>query len=116
MRRKTFFISLTIIAVILVLVAVRNRLGPRRAPRYVVLICIDAVRPDHLGCYGYQRETSPRIDDLAARGALFEDAITQAPWTLPSIATVLSSTFPSQHGARRNTGSQAVYSGLEHNF
>jgi hypothetical protein len=74
------------------------------------------VRPDHLSCYGYHRETSPRLDDLAARGALFEDAVTQAPWTLPSLATVLSSTFPSQHGARRNTGSQAVYAGLEYNF
>ena len=116
MRRKIVIILVTVVAVALVLVAVKSRQARRRAPKYVVFICIDAVRPDHLGCYGYHRETSPRLDDLAARGALFEDAVTQAPWTLPSIATVLSSTFPSQHGARRTGGSQAVYSGLEHNF
>lgn len=115
MRTKIVIILVTLIAAVLVLVAVMSRLGSPR-PKYVVFICIDAVRPDHLGCYGYGRDTSPRLDDLAARGALFEDAVTQAPWTLPSLATVLSSTFPSQHGARRNTGSQAVYSGLEHNF
>ncbi len=116
MMRKIIILLATVAAVALVLVAVKRRQAAPGAPRYVVLICIDAVRPDHLGCYGYRRETSPRLDDLAARGALFEDAVTQAPWTLPSIATVLSSTFPSQHGARRTGGSQAVYSGLEHNF
>ena len=116
MMRKIVILSVTVVAVALVLLAVKRRQDSPGAPRYVVFICIDAVRPDHLGCYGYQRETSPRLDDLAARGALFEDAVTQAPWTLPSIATVLSSTFPSQHGARRTGGSQAVYSGLEHNF
>ncbi|MFC1799417.1 sulfatase [Candidatus Eisenbacteria bacterium] len=116
MRGKFIIILAVIVAVVLVLVAVKRRQASQWAPRYVVFICIDAVRPDHLGCYGYHRDTSPRLDDLAARGALFEDAVTQAPWTLPSIATVLSSTFPSQHGARRTGGSQAVYSGLEHNF
>jgi len=79
----------------------RDRSEP---PQYVVLIFMDAVRPDHLGAYGYGRDTSPRIDDLAARGALFEDAVAQAPWTLSSVATVMSSTFPSQHGAKRREG------------
>lgn len=80
---------------------IRKRSEP---PQYVILIFMDAVRPDHLSCYGYERETSPRIDALAREGALFEDAVAQAPWTLSSVATVMTSTFPSQHGAKRREG------------
>jgi hypothetical protein len=65
----------------------------------VVMIAIDTLRPDHLGCYGYGRSTSPRIDRLAADGALFENAVSQAPWTLPSFGTVFTSLYPTQHGA-----------------
>jgi hypothetical protein len=65
---------------------------------------MDAVRPDHVSCYGYERNTTPRIDELAGRGAVFDDAIAQAPWTLSSVATLLSSTFPCQHGAKRIEG------------
>jgi hypothetical protein len=114
MRRLLTILILGGIAAVVVAIFV---LRPRpEGPRYVFLICLDAVRSDHLGCYGYGRETSPRIDGLAAEGALFEDAVTQAPWTLPSIATVLSSTFPCQHGARRTEGTRAAYSGVPDNF
>jgi len=68
-------------------------------PLNVVIIGIDTLRPDHLGCYGYGRDTSPEIDSLAARGALFENVTSQAPWTLPSFATIFTSLYPSQHGA-----------------
>jgi arylsulfatase A-like enzyme len=78
--------------------------GGRAKPQYVIVILMDAVRPDHLSCYGYGRPTSPRIDELAGAGAVFEDAVAQAPWTLPSVATILSSKFPSQHGAERVGG------------
>jgi len=78
--------------------------GRETRPQYVIIILMDAVRPDHLSCYGYDRKTSPNIDELASKGVLFEDAVSQAPWTLPSLATILSSTFPSQHGAKRVAG------------
>jgi arylsulfatase A-like enzyme len=65
----------------------------------VILIGLDTVRPDHLGAYGYERGTSPRIDQLAAEGVLFENAVSQAPWTHPSFATVFTSLYPTQHGA-----------------
>jgi arylsulfatase A-like enzyme len=73
-------------------------------PQYVIVIIMDAVRPDHVSCYGYERNTTPAIDELASKGAVFDDAIAQAPWTLSSVATLLSSTFPSQHGASRIEG------------
>ncbi len=114
---RTLRTAFALIGIVVLVAAAAFLLWPRpKAPRYVFLICLDAVRPDHLGCYGYARDTSPRIDELAAGGALFEDAITQAPWTLPSIATVLSSTFPCQHGARRTEGTRVAYSGVPLNF
>ena len=65
----------------------------------VLMIAVDTLRRDHVGCYGYERNTSPNIDKLAARGVLFEDAVSQSPWTLPSFATTLTSLYPTQHGA-----------------
>jgi arylsulfatase A-like enzyme len=68
------------------------------APRNVILIVIDTLRADHLSCYGYLRQTSPHIDRLAGEGALFEHAIVQKPSTSPSVATILSGTYPFTHG------------------
>jgi arylsulfatase A-like enzyme len=115
MRRFRTISLVVAIAVVVTVSLFLVRTG-QKEPRYIFLICLDAARPDHLSCYGHTRETSPRIDQLAARGALFEDAISQAPWTIPSIATILSSTFPCQHGARRSEGSRNPYTGLSVNF
>ena len=75
--------------------------GVARSSSYgpnIVVVVVDALRPDHLGCYGYGRPTSPNIDRLAGRGCLFENAISQAPWTKASFASLLSSRYPHQHG------------------
>jgi arylsulfatase A-like enzyme len=69
------------------------------APRGLVLVCIDTLRADHLGAYGYARATSPRIDALADDAIVFEHAVAPSPWTLPSIATLMTSLYPSVHGA-----------------
>ena len=73
-----------------------------RVPRIrrVVLISVDTLRPDHLGAYGYSRPTSPAFDALAARGVLFEDASSPAPWTLPAHATLLTGLYPGRHGLK----------------
>jgi arylsulfatase A-like enzyme len=64
----------------------------------VLLIVMDAVRPDHLSCYGYHRSTSPFLDDLAARGIICDQAFTTAPWTPPAHASLFTGTYPSKHG------------------
>lgn len=64
----------------------------------VVLISVDMLRPDHLGCYGYGRDTSPNIDRLAAEGTLFENAISTTSWTLPAHAALLTGLNDSVHG------------------
>ncbi len=76
--------------------------GRDNGPTNVLLIGVDTLRPDHLGCYGYMRNTSPNIDRLAGQGVLLENTISQCPWTLPSFASVLTSLYPTQHGAGIN--------------
>jgi len=66
--------------------------------RSIVIIDIDTLRADHLGCYGYRRATSPTIDALADRAARFEWAFSQAPNTPPSQASILTGLYPSTHG------------------
>jgi len=73
---------------------------PRKDNRpNLVLIIIDTLRADHLGCYGYGRNTSPVLDRLAGEGLMFTDAWAQASWTKPSTATILTSLPTYDHGA-----------------
>jgi arylsulfatase A-like enzyme len=65
----------------------------------VFLIVIDTCRADHLSCYGYPLNTSPRIDRFAKDSIRFTTAVSQSPWTLPSVASILTSAYPSTHGA-----------------
>ena len=60
----------------------------------VILITIDTLRADRLGCYGYSRGATPNIDRLASTGVLFQEAIAQVPVTLPSHVSLLTGTFP----------------------
>ena len=70
-------------------------------PLNVLLISVDSLRADHLGTYGYERDTSPAIDALAAEGVVFEAAFSHAPWTLPAHASLLTSLYPRSHRADR---------------
>ena len=65
----------------------------------IVLVSIDTLRADRLGCYGCDRPTSPKIDRFRQQAVLFEQAIAHAPSTLPSHASMLTSMLPLHHGA-----------------
>ncbi|MFC1668010.1 sulfatase, partial [Chlamydiota bacterium] len=65
----------------------------------IILLVIDALRPDHLGCYGHNRNTSPFIDQLAKEGIIFTNAYANASWTKPSVGTILSGQYPNIHNA-----------------
>ncbi len=67
-------------------------------PRNLILLSIDTLRADHLGCYGYDRETSPALDRLAASGVLFEEVTSSAPWTVPAHMSMLTGLYPRTHG------------------
>jgi len=64
----------------------------------LILLTIDTLRADHLGCYGYAQLTSPAIDHLAGEGIIFENAFCQRPKTSPSFASIHTGTYPVRHG------------------
>jgi len=64
----------------------------------VMLVVVDALRQDTLGCYGHPRVKSPHIDRLAREGVLFENAFTQAPFTWTSFGSMLTGKYPRRHG------------------
>jgi arylsulfatase A-like enzyme len=87
-------------AALLLLLAILGG-GCRKAPAArgrFILISLDTLRADHLGCYGYARPTSPFLDSLAARGTFFENAIAQLPGTLPSHMSIFTGLYPAEHG------------------
>jgi arylsulfatase A-like enzyme len=77
--------------------------APRTAVRptgpNIVLVTIDTLRADHLSCYGYDRPTSPNIDAFAREATLFTRAYSQSSWTKPATASLLTSHYPTMHGA-----------------
>jgi arylsulfatase A-like enzyme len=65
----------------------------------LLLITLDTTSAEHLSLYGYERLTSPKLDSLAQKGIVFEQAITVSPWTLASHATMFTGLYPSEHQA-----------------
>ncbi len=71
----------------------------QQKPRRVVMVFIDTLRPDHLSLYGYRRDTSAAIDHLATEAALFTNARSVAPWTLPAARSIATGRYPEYYGA-----------------
>ncbi len=74
---------------------------PTRAPHAgidVVIVLIDTLRPDHLGFYGYERETAPFLAELASESAVFTRAYSTSSWTAPATASLLTGLYPQNHG------------------
>ncbi len=69
--------------------------------RNAVFIVVDTLRRDHLGAYGYARDTSPAIDALAAEGVRFDRAYATSGWTMPSVTSMLTGLYPTAHGVIR---------------
>lgn len=77
-------------------------LACRTPPPDVVLITVDTLRADRLGCYGSQTTRTPNVDRLAAEGLVFERAFAPLPETRPSHYTIFTSLYPSDHGVLSN--------------
>ncbi len=82
------------------------------APRDVLLITVDTLRADHLSAYGHPRALSPQVDALAARGALFENAIAASSSTAPSHASIMTSRYPREHSIGTNNGGTRLSGGV----
>ena len=78
--------------------------GCRRRPALgrpnILLITLDTTRADHLGCYGYARNTSPHLDRLSGQCVVYDRTFSTASWTLPSHAALFTGKFTTSHGAR----------------
>jgi len=91
MTKRTFLL-------LVLLMAIGFGCAPVRSDQpNVVLIIIDTLRADHLGCYGYSRDTSPVLDSLAASGIRFSRCQAQAPWTLPAHASIWTGLTVTSH-------------------
>jgi arylsulfatase A-like enzyme len=97
---RPFLLALPVLPIVFLLPQGCSRgrdLGHQHPDSNVILISLDTLRADHLGCYGYPRDTSPAIDAFAEDSVLFKLAVSQAPDTLPSHVSVFTSLIPSHH-------------------
>lgn len=100
---------LSILSILVLVVATgaallpRERSAPVRTRPNIILLSIDTLRADRVGCYGYDRGTTPALDAFAGGGVRFERAYAPQPWTLTSHMTMLTGLYPSVHGLDRDT-------------
>jgi len=78
----------------------------------VIILMLDTLRPDHLGCYGYELPTSPHIDRFAADHTLFSNAVSTSSWTLPAHKSLMTALFPLETDYRMPFGRNQVYMSL----
>jgi arylsulfatase A-like enzyme len=91
-----------VVCVVVALGAVLAAAGCRSSsPKTIVLVIVDTLRTDHVSAYGYDRDTTPTLDAIAAEGERYTSAFAQSSWTLPTISTLLTGQPPHVHGAGR---------------
>jgi arylsulfatase A-like enzyme len=76
----------------------RDRQPASRAAPNVIVLLIDTLRADRLGCYGASPSPSPTLDELARQGLVFEESVSQSSWTPPSVASLFTGLYPRTHG------------------
>ena len=99
-------ILLTLVGLYFLILAPSNPVKrlQKKGPYNFILISVDTLRADRLGCYGYPKIKTPTIDGFARQGIKFENCICQTPLTLPSHTSLLTGTYPTFHGVRDNGG------------
>jgi len=106
--KKTLFVALILVLPVSLYLIFDSKDEPvfdsndKAEIKHIFLITVDTLRADHLGCYGYIRNTSPFIDSLAEKGVLFEKAYSQTASTSPSHASIFTGLYPSQHRVLAN--------------
>jgi arylsulfatase A-like enzyme len=105
MRRRVLLIAGVAVLVALagVVFARRERTPPGWHPKQVVLITIDTLRFNRLGLYGYQKPTSPHLDEWSKSAVVFDQAMSAAPWTIPSLGALMTGRYPAEVGSYTNS-------------
>ena len=105
-NRKLVFYAVPVLVILvgfLFFILLRSKSEVRRAENLnVLIITLDTLRADRVGCYGYDKARTPRLDGLAENGIRFENAVCQAPLTLPSHASIFTGLYPPSHQIRDN--------------
>jgi arylsulfatase A-like enzyme len=88
--------------------------SPQLSPGHfnILLITVDTLRADHLSCYGYRNVQTRNMDSLSARGVWFDKALSPSPWTAPSVASIMTSVYPSVHGVRKGVALDSGFTTL----
>ncbi len=94
-----FLVALLLVPAIVWIMDLRDWSGAAEGRWNLILISVDTLRADHLGCYGYPEDTSPHLDEFASESVQFTKAVSQCSWTLPSHASIFTGMYPSLHGA-----------------
>lgn len=104
-RRRLQVAALALAATVTAIVWLNSRGRVADGPQSsLLLVTIDTLRADHVGCYGYGRDTTPHLDALAAEGIRFDQATTPRGKTQPSMVSMLTGLYPHEHGIRINIG------------
>lgn len=93
--QKQLFI---VMCFLIFLFGLESRTEAKEGMPNILLFTVDACRPDHFGCYGYSRNTTPNIDKIASEGVLFTRAFSQSAWTTPGMISIFTSLYPPTHG------------------
>lgn len=130
---KSRYLLLQVVVVLTALTACRARSEIQQSSQpaesdsikrpHILIVVVDTLRADRLGCYGNPNSLTPTMDQWAAEGVVFEQAIAPAPWTLPSIASLFTATYPpvhransSRYDAEGRKGGKAVVRGIPENL
>jgi arylsulfatase A-like enzyme len=95
--RKAFFLSAFIISIFALIIYILFLYYHNSRPNIIVIV-LDATRPDHLSCYGYNNIRTPNIDNIARKGIKFTNALSTSCWTVPAISSLFTSLYPISHG------------------
>lgn len=103
LRQQLIFIATGLFALAAIWVLIgckcsKSKVNPKSPGPDIILVSIDSLRQDHLGCYGYHRQTSPTIDKLAQQGVRCTTAVSTTSWTLPAHAALFTGLYNSAHG------------------
>ncbi len=96
------FSTLTLVLLLLAIPSLAASSFSTATPASVILISVDTLRADHLGCYGYKALATPNIDSLARGGTIFSEVNSQIPITLPSHVSLFTSMYPFMTGIEEN--------------
>src|SRR5262249_50335168 len=100
--RRGFFAAIALLAVFAAAIGAWSHHAARPQFERIYVVTIDTLRADHVSALGYPRQTTPFLDSLAQKGALFEPAFSACSHTAPSHASIFTGLFPFQHGVRKN--------------